>query len=136
MTLRNKNIGRQIIEIGSICLAAAGILATAPQSASTQTRENCDRIYNGDISKLSVTKRLSYESNRRECYSGAQKRIAYSIREQNLRSAMLKVENDYLTQNGTFIQINKNNVTQMMQNIGAMPSERQFVRQQMSRYIQ
>ena len=136
MTLRNKNIGRQIIEIGSICLAAAGILATAPQSASTQTRENCDRIYNGDISKLSVTKRLSYESNRRECYNGAQKRIAYSIREQNLRAAMLKVENDYLTQNGTFIQINKNNVTQMMQNIGATPSERQFVRQQMSRYIQ
>ena len=66
MTLRNKNIGRQIIEIGSICLAAAGILAIAPQSASTQTRANCDRIYNGDISKLSVTKRLSYESNRRE----------------------------------------------------------------------
>ncbi len=135
MTSRNKNIGRQIVKIGSICLAAASLLAIVPQPASTQTRANCDRIYNGDISKLSVTKRLSYESNRRECYSGAQKRIAYSIREKNLRAALLRVENNYLNQNGKFIQINENNVTQMMRNIGATPSERQFVRQQMSRYI-
>lgn len=136
MTTRNKNIGRQIVNIGSICLAAAGILAIVPQSASTQTRANCDRIYNGDISRLSMEKRLSYESNRRECYNGAQKRITYSIREQNLRAAILRVENNYLNRNGTFIQINRNNVTQMMKNIGATSSERQFVNQQMSRYIQ
>ncbi len=135
MNLRNKNIGGQLVKIGSICLAAASLLAIVPQSASAQTRANCNRIYNGDISKLSVTKRLAYESNRRECYNGAQKRMTYSIRERNLRAAMLKVENDYLKRNGTFIPVNRNNLAQMMRNIGATPSERQFVRQQMYRYI-
>ncbi len=135
MTSRNKNIGGLIVKIGSICLAAASLLAIGPQSASAQTRANCDRIYNGDISKLSVTKRLAYESNRRECYNGAQKRIAYSIRERNLRAAILKVQNNYFNRNGKFIQINRNNVSQMMRNIGATPLERQFVRQQMSRYV-
>jgi len=135
MNLRNKNIGGQLVKIGSICLAAASLLAIVPQSASAQTRANCNRIYNGDISKLSVTKRLAYESNRRECYNGAQKWMTYSIRERNLRAAMLKVENDYLKRNGTFIPVNRNNLAQMMRNIGATPSERQFVRQQMYRYI-
>ncbi|WP_373540179.1 hypothetical protein [Chamaesiphon sp.] len=47
---------------------------------------------------------------------------------------MRQVQNTHYRQNGTYIQVNRNNIREMMKNIGATPSERRFVIQQMSLY--
>jgi hypothetical protein len=143
----DKTNDKQLVKFGTVLVAVSTMLAMFPRVASAQTTTECDRIYNSNTSTWSIEYRTAYESKRRSCYnnlrqpsSASDRQIAvaesrYSIRERNLRKAMLRVENDYFRNNGNFIPINENNVMEMMRNIGATPAEKQFVIQQMSLYL-
>ncbi len=143
----DKTSDKQLVKVGTVLFAVSTLLALFPRVASAQTITECDRIYNSETSTWSIESRTAYESKRCSCYnntlnqrSASDRQIVaadrrYSIRERNLRKAMLRVENDYFRNNSNFIPINKNNVMEMMKNIGATPAEKQFVIQQMSLYL-
>ncbi len=131
---------KYLIKITIAILAAHYLVTVFPQVARSQTTRECDRIYNSDTSAWSIDNRRAYNAKRRACYNKATQQIAsnansYTIRQRNLRRAMVRVQNDYFRRNGSFIEINRNNVSEMMRNIGATPSERRFVIEQMSLYL-
>jgi hypothetical protein len=131
--------GKYLIKCGIAILVTNYLVAIFPQAARSQTTQDCARIYNSDTSSWSIDSRNAYNSRRRDCYNKAVQQLSsnntYSIRQRNLRKAMVRVQNENFKRNGTFIEINRNNVTEMMQNIGATPAERQFVIEQMSLYL-
>ena len=131
--------GKYLIKYGMAILAANYLIAVFPQVARAQTTQDCARIYNSDTSAWSIDSRNAYNSRRKDCYNKAIGQLSsvnnYSIRQINLRKAMVRVQNEHFKRSGNFIEINPNNVAQMMQNIGATPSERQFVVEQMSLYL-
>jgi hypothetical protein len=132
--------GKYLLKCGIAILAANYLIAGFPQAARAQTTKECDRIYNSDTSTWSIDNRRAYNSKRQACYNKPSPQLAsnansYTIRQRNLRKAMLRVQNDYFRRNGSFIEINRNNVREMMRNIGATPSEQQFVIEQMSLYL-
>jgi hypothetical protein len=135
----DKTLCKYLVNFGLICFAASNNSVMLPQAVSAQTTKECDRSYNLDISTWKNENLGASEFKSRSCYPKTLAQIStpnrrYSIRERNLRKAMRQVQNTHYRQNGTYIQINRNNIREMMKNIGATPSERRFVIQQMSLY--
>jgi hypothetical protein len=134
----DKKLCKYLVNFGLICFVTSGNSVIFPQPASAQITKECDRIYNLDTSTWKNENLAAYESKARSCnHTLAQispPNRRYSIRERNLRKAMRQVQNTHYRQNGTYIQVNRNNIREMMKNIGATPSERRFVIQQMSLY--
>jgi hypothetical protein len=131
--------GKYLIKCGLVILAANYLIAIFPQAARSLTTQDCARIYNSDTSSWSIDSRNAYNSGRQECYNKAIGQLSsvnnYSIRQRNLRKAIVRVQNEHFKRNGNFIEVNPNNVAEMMRNIGATPAERQFVTEQMSLYL-
>ncbi|AFY94975.1 hypothetical protein [Chamaesiphon minutus] len=130
---------KYLFNLVPICFVAISNSVMLPQPVSAQTTKECDRIYNLDTSTWTNENLAASESKARSCYTNSLAQLStpnrrYSIRERNLRKAMRQVQNTHYRQNGTYIQVNRNNIREMMKNIGATPSERRFVIQQMSLY--
>jgi hypothetical protein len=130
--------GKSFIKCSIAIVVANYLVAVFPQAARSQTTQDCARIYNSDTSSWSIDSRNAYNARRKDCYNKAIGQLSstnnYSIRQRNLRKAMVRVQNDFFRRNGNFIEVNPNNVAEMMRNIGATPAERQFVTEQMSLY--
>jgi hypothetical protein len=133
------NFKKNLLKLG-LAILATNLLAGLPQAASARSTAECDRIYNSDTTTWSRDNRQAYKVKRQACYNGSSQQLAtnattYTIRQKNLRKAMSRVQNEHFRRNGAFIEINRNNVSEMMRNIGATPAERQFVIEQMSLYL-
>lgn len=134
----DKTLCKYLVNFGLICFVASSNSVMLPQPVSAQTTKECDRIYNLDTSTWTSENLAASESKARSCTNTLAQistpNRRYSIRERNLRKLMRQVQNTHYRQNGTYIQVNRNNIREMMKNIGATPSERRFVIQQMSLY--
>jgi hypothetical protein len=133
------NFRKNLFKLG-LAILATNLVAGLPQVASARSTAECDRIYNSDTTTWSRENRRAYKFKQQVCYSRAPQQIAstatnYTIRQKNLRKAMSRVQNEHFRRNGAFIEINSNNVSEMMRNIGATPAEREFVTEQMSLYL-